>query len=172
VTLTQLINNDKNSYYTKQLHHSSIVYNHSQIIPSATRTKVDKIRTVKKIREKRMRSNEMQDESIEDDEFEPDDIDVEELGEIDENSVTDEANYYKENIFNKEDYYLFRGVMYFYSEDYEKAMTDFRQTSKVMHANKHLNQSQNNFIITDEDEKDVEKMSNGSSQTDLSDVGL
>lgn len=58
-----MINNDKNNYYIKQLHHSSIVYNHSQIIPSATRTKVDKIRTVRKIRERRMRSDEVHEDS-------------------------------------------------------------------------------------------------------------
>lgn len=29
-----------------------------------------------------------------------------------------ETNYYKENIFNKEDYYLYRAVMYFYAGDY------------------------------------------------------
>jgi len=37
----------------------------------------------------------------------------------------EEANYYKENIFNKEDYYLYRGVMAIYSGDYEKAISDF-----------------------------------------------
>lgn len=37
----------------------------------------------------------------------------------------DGANYYKENIFNKEDYYLYRAVMYFYAGDYDKAINDF-----------------------------------------------
>ena len=37
----------------------------------------------------------------------------------------EEANYYKENIFNKEDYYLYRGVMSIYSGDYEKSISDF-----------------------------------------------
>ena len=36
----------------------------------------------------------------------------------------DGANYYKENIFNKEDYYLYRAVMYFYSGDFDKAIND------------------------------------------------
>ena len=39
------------------------MYNHSQIIPSATRTKVDKIRTVRNIRERRMRSDEVHEDS-------------------------------------------------------------------------------------------------------------
>ena len=41
----------------------------------------------------------------------------------------EEANYYKENIFNKEDYYLYRGVMAIYAGDYEKAISDFDQSS-------------------------------------------
>ena len=34
----------------------------------------------------------------------------------------EEANYYKENIFNKEDYYLYRGVMQIYAGEYDKAL--------------------------------------------------
>lgn len=171
VMMTQLINNDKNLYFLKQLHHSSIVHHHSQIIPSANRTKADKIKTLREIRERKLHSHELDDESMDEEEFDLD-VQVEELGEIDEQSVTDEANYYKENIFNREDYYLFRAVMYFYSEDFDKAVADFKQTSKIMHANKNLNRTQGNFIVTDEDEKELDKMSNTSSQTDLSDVGL
>ena len=59
------------------------------------------------------------------------DIDIGDIGEIEESAVTDEANYYKENIFNKEDYYLFRAVMYFYAEEYQKAILDYKQTSKI-----------------------------------------
>ena len=50
----------------------------------------------------------------------------------------EETNYYKENIFNKEDYYLFRAVMYFYSGDYDKSLTDLEQSSSIMHNNKVL----------------------------------
>jgi hypothetical protein len=39
-----------------------------------------------------------------------------------EDDKEEETNYYKENIFNKEDYYLYRAVMYFYSGDYEKSI--------------------------------------------------
>jgi tetratricopeptide (TPR) repeat protein len=46
----------------------------------------------------------------------------------------DEANYYKENIFNKEDYYLYRAVMYFYAGEYDKALNDFEQSSSIMHS--------------------------------------
>lgn len=41
-----------------------------------------------------------------------------------------------------------------------------------MHSNKHLSRSQNNFLNTEEDQNNAEKISNTSSQTDLSDVGL
>lgn len=170
IALTQLINNEKIVYFQKQLLHSSILHHHSQIIPSANRTKVDKIRTIKKMREKRrVKSHELDDESM-DDEYDLD-IEIEDIGEIDEQAVTDESNYYKENIFNKEDYYLYRAVMYFYTEEYDKAISDYRQTSKIMHANKTLNQTQNNFVI-DGDDRDLDKVSHASSQTDLSDVGL
>jgi len=50
----------------------------------------------------------------------------------------DDMNYYKENIFNKEDYYLYRAVMYFYSGDYEKALTDLDASSSIMHSQKSL----------------------------------
>lgn len=50
----------------------------------------------------------------------------------------EEANYYKENIFNKEDYYLYRGILQIYFGDYDKAMADLEQSSNIMHANKVL----------------------------------
>jgi tetratricopeptide (TPR) repeat protein len=52
----------------------------------------------------------------------------------DANTEQEETNYYKENIFNKEDYYLYRAVMYFYAGDYEKALGDFEQSSQIMHS--------------------------------------
>lgn len=50
----------------------------------------------------------------------------------------EETNYYKENIFNKEDYHLYRAVMFFYSGEFEKAILDFDQSSFIMHSNKVL----------------------------------
>ena len=50
----------------------------------------------------------------------------------------EETNYYKENIFNKEDYYLYRAVMYFYAGEYERAINDFEKSSSIMHAQKVL----------------------------------
>lgn len=41
-----------------------------------------------------------------------------------ENGEDADANYYKENIFNKEDFYLYRAVLYIYGADYEKAVQD------------------------------------------------
>ena len=36
----------------------------------------------------------------------------------------EDANYYKENIFNKEDYYLYRGIFNIYANEPEKALSD------------------------------------------------
>lgn len=88
------------------------------------------------------------------------------------------TNFYKENIFNKEDYYLYRAVMYFYAGEYDKALNDFEQSSSIMHAQKVL-YPRNQFPDGDLGEG-AEQFSGGegdnqshqSSQTDLSDVGL
>ena len=51
-----------------------------------------------------------------------------ESDELDQGSSEDEeeseqdANYYKENIFNKEDFYLYRSVLFIYGQEYEKAI--------------------------------------------------
>ena len=59
----------------------------------------------------------------------------------DANSADDEdadANYYKENIFNKEDFYLYRAVLQIYGAEYEKAVQDLEQCSGIMHQSKNL----------------------------------
>ncbi len=57
------------------LHASSVRYNHSQIIPSAAKTKTDKIKTLK--HRKRLKAEGMlMDESIDEEEI---DMDLEEL---------------------------------------------------------------------------------------------
>jgi hypothetical protein len=62
-----------------------------------------------------------------------------------------DENYYKENIFNKEDYYLYRGIIQIYSGDYEKALSDLEESSTIMHANKVLYPKNNNDeAITDD----------------------
>jgi len=169
--MTQLINNEKNVYFRKQLHHSSVMYKHSQIIPSSQRTKADKIKTLRQIKENKLQSHEYEEDSIEDEEYDLD-IEIEDLGEIEEKEVADVMNYYRENIFNREDFHLYRAIMHFYSEEYDKAIADFQQTSTIMHANKHLHQTQNNFTLTNEEFNEMEDKSQASSQTDLSDVGL
>ena len=49
--LTKLISNEKNEHLAKINHDSSVLYQHSQIIPSAQRTKTDKIRAIRRRRE-------------------------------------------------------------------------------------------------------------------------
>lgn len=40
-----------------------------------------------------------------------------------------EQNFYKENIFNKEDFYLYRGIINMFAQNYEKALADLDQSS-------------------------------------------
>jgi hypothetical protein len=49
-----------------------------------------------------------------------------------------EANYYKENIFNREDFLLYRGVLSIYGGDYHRALSDLDHCSSIMHQNKVL----------------------------------
>lgn len=91
-------------------------------------------------------------------------------------SEEEEANYYKENIFNKEDFYLYRGVLSIYGQDYAKAIKDLEACSSVMHQNKQLYPKNQFPDLRDSDgyesptgngnvngEKDHENMSNDSS---------
>ena len=80
----------------------------------------------------------------------------------DEDNKEEETNYYKENIFNKEDYYLFRGVMYFYAGDNEKSILDLEQSSSIMHSNKVL-YPRNQFPDDQSEEAVDDKASNDSS---------
>lgn len=68
-------------------------------------------------------------------------------------------SYYKENIFGQEDFLLYRGIMNFYTGEYQKAIVDFESSIRAKQDQK------------DHDNND-ETISNASNQTDLSDVGL
>lgn len=51
VALTKLINYEQNEHLSKITHESSIIHHHSQLIPSAHRTKTDKIRVSRRRKE-------------------------------------------------------------------------------------------------------------------------
>jgi hypothetical protein len=51
VALTKLINYEQNEHLSKITHESSISHHHSQLIPSAHRTKTDKIRVQRRRKE-------------------------------------------------------------------------------------------------------------------------
>jgi hypothetical protein len=51
VILTKLISYEKNEHLSKINHDSSVLYQHSQIIPSAQRTQADKIKAIRRRRE-------------------------------------------------------------------------------------------------------------------------
>lgn len=159
VTLTKLIGQENNEHLSKIMHDSSVQHHHSQMIPSAQRTKVDKIRAIRRRKEQdraykegkskrndlRFRVQQPPDQE-EQDEFEDiSDLDPEEIIKLNRQleagsnasqgadksddeadaKEAEEANYYKENIFNKEDYYLYRGVMHIYSGEFDKGVEDF-----------------------------------------------
>jgi hypothetical protein len=104
----------------------------------------------------RVQQNEDEGEEAEGDEYEDiselDDREIEKLnrklarnesdeldqGSSDEEEGDGEANYYKENIFNKEDFYLYRAILFLYGEEYSKAIQDLEQCSAIMHHNKVL----------------------------------
>lgn len=51
LALTKLISQENNEHLAKIMHDSSIQHHHSQMIPSAQRTKVDKIRAIRRRKE-------------------------------------------------------------------------------------------------------------------------
>lgn len=61
--------------------------------------------------------------------------------------------------------------MYFYAGEYEKSIQDFEQSSQIMHSSKVL-YPRNQFPDNDDVIGDGDNVSQNSSQTDLSDVGL
>lgn len=63
------------------------------------------------------------------------DIQDEELDRYESN----DQNFYKENIFNREDYYLYRGIVNLYAGKYDASLHDLDKSSEIMHSNKQLN---------------------------------
>lgn len=43
----------------------------------------------------------------------------------------DPISYYKENIFGREDFYLYRGIMHFYIGEYEQSIKDYEDSIKA-----------------------------------------
>jgi hypothetical protein len=136
------------------------------LIPSASRTKTDKIRAARRrkeqdrlVKERKEKFNDLrfrvqhegQENGPDDDEYEEDvsDLDSEEINKLnhqleagsDATQIADvedqeldrrevgEQNFYKENIFNKEDFYLYRGIINMFAQNYEKALADLEQSS-------------------------------------------
>jgi hypothetical protein len=106
------------------------MHNHSQVIPSAAKTKVDKIKAIKLRKEKKKNNGKGKIEDMkgkggetdEDDEVPIMDSDEEAAAQKGSEDDDADANYYKENIFNKEDYYLYRAMMLFYCGEFEKSI--------------------------------------------------
>ncbi|CAI2363482.1 unnamed protein product [Moneuplotes crassus] len=120
-----------------------------QIIPNVNRVRLEKARAVSAIQERKCSLHELIEE-------------CKHMKEDDHTGEFDTISYYRENIFNLEDYYLYRGVMRFYNQDYQKAIKDFEISSRIKSINKSYQKAT----------KSDPKSSNMSSQTDLSDIGL
>ncbi len=69
---------------------------------------------------------------------------------------------YKENVFGREDFFLYRGVLQFYCKNYREAIADFEQCDRIKKELK---------LMTNAQEAEEPSESN-SIDTDLSDVGL
>lgn len=55
---------------------------------------------------------------------ESDELDQQASSDDETSESNEDANYYKENIFNKEDFYLYRSVLWIYGGNYDKAIQD------------------------------------------------
>jgi len=130
---------------------------HAQIIPNVTRIKIEKVRMLAYMKKKEKAKYVAELKGIKN-------VISREYKETQKEIVLQaEAvtpySYYKENIFSEEDFYLYRGIMHFYSGQYEKAQKDFEKSLKKKEENK-------------DDNENSDTDSDSSNQTDLSDVGL
>lgn len=121
VTLTKLISIDSNnpSISSKNI----VSRTHAQIIPNVKRIKLEKLRIVAylKFKEKSKYIAELKGEKYKvSNNYKEVDTDL-----VSRAEDIIPYSYYKENIFSEEDFYLYRGVMYFYAGEYEKARKDF-----------------------------------------------
>lgn len=115
-----------------------------QVIPNVNRIRVEKARAVSAIQDRKCSLQEL----------------IQECKGFEQEE--DRISYYRENIFNLEDYYLYRGVMRFYNKQYLEAIDDFETSSRLKSLQKSYQKG----------DKANPKSSNMSSQTDLSDIGL
>jgi tetratricopeptide (TPR) repeat protein len=155
ITLTRLTNKDYNNNDVKAK--NIVTRTHAQIIPNVRRIKLEKVRMAAYMRRKEKDKYVAEFKGTKD-------VPTRDYYESDEKIIRGAElitpySYYRENIFSEEDFYLYRGVMFFYSGQYEKASKDFH-TSMVK---KEENKDENENSDTD---------SETSNQTDLSDVGL
>jgi tetratricopeptide (TPR) repeat protein len=118
-----------------------------QIIPNVNRIRLEKARAVSAIQERKCSLQELIEECKQ----------LRKNEEIYSAEEIEPISYYRENIFNLEDYYLYRGVMKFYFKDFGGAIEDYIIWNKIKSTSKG---------------NQLDKSSHVSSKTDLSDIGL
>lgn len=103
-------------------------------------------------------------------------IDVNQTVDLDSLKDIPMFSYYYENVFQLEDFYLFRAVFQFYMQEYEGAANDFKMCSQLKHESEKKGGYDNNqnqtMIIYNQSRGSTPILSMHSSKTDLSDVGL
>ncbi|CDW75599.1 tpr domain containing protein [Stylonychia lemnae] len=161
VSFTKLLNTHYDIEYNTQTT-TSANRMHQQIIPNVKRIKIEKMRALRRKRAKDAQiNNSMKRTKKIKQRFLLEDASDHQLQM--QASQIEPFSYYKENIFGQEDFYLYRGVMHFYTGDYQKAINDFEQSIR---SKKELKDKENGSS------EENENQSQSSNQTDLSDVGL
>jgi len=99
------------------------------------------------------------------------DVDVDEPVNTAALSTLKSYSYYLENIFNLEDLYLYRGVVWFYLQNYSSAIDDFHKSQLISTASssEHSKDKESLKLYTTQSRSMASEKTN---KTDLSDVGL
>lgn len=161
---------------------------HQQIIPNVNRIKIEKVRALRRSQakqeliyenklKKKKSTNNILVFNLDEDET---DQQMREEG-----SKICPWSYYMENLFSKDDLYLYRGVLNFYKGDYAAAIKDYQQSYRVKKLYKILDNEvqespragspgaeDSDLCIGSADRENMLDESTASDKTDLSDVGL
>ena len=96
-----------------------------QIIPNVARIKLEKIKVAKELLAQQENKEVSMSMSI----------DLNQSYDFDQLSKLKTFNYYFENVFTCEDYYLYRAICYFYKKEYSKAVSDYEICKKIKSKN-------------------------------------
>lgn len=102
-----------------------------QIIPNVQRVRIEKVLLAQDVAQKKELLSEEQKADL------PTiSVDLDEPVNMQQLKKTDSYSYYYENIFNLEDFYLYRGVFKFYQGLYREAVEDFESALQIYKSNR------------------------------------